>query len=74
MNIKTLEFIHQLLSAEEARLADALKKSREKKLDAMENDLLLDLVSDLTSEYEMIRYRHSLAFDALQDFESHDFR
>lgn len=70
MTIKTLTFIHQLLIEEEAKTARIEKWIREQLYAAEDEGKPTE---QLTKDKEFAFKNHSQAFDALHEFESHEW-
>ncbi len=75
MNIKNLSYIHDLLRKTEEQARTMADWGRQSWLHAEETSGANSAESKkLKAEYDVLRARHSAAYDALQDFSVHEWR
>lgn len=72
MTIKTLEYIHTLLIAQEKQTSEVYKNSRKLQHEYEESETASkDLIKIQTEAADEFMHEHLAAVNALEDFESH---
>lgn len=71
MTIKTLEYIHKLLIAEDRRTNEAYRGARELQHEYEEHGASKDLIASQEKAADEFMHIHFAASNALEDFESH---
>lgn len=74
MTIKTLEYIHTLLIAQEQKASEVYKNSRKLQHEYEESETASkDLIKSQTEAADEFMHEHLVAVNALEDFESHEW-